>query len=564
MTDETGGASLRNMPLRDFADRFFDLTGDMLAVLDQRGVVVHANARFVEICGVQLDEITGRKLSEVMAPASPGRLADAIARLRAGEPIVHLELAAAIRGTKVSLDARLHADADNRVVYFVARDVSENRRLAEQILGRAPKDQLATLNNRNGFQDALDLERRMADSMGVVILRIDDIEAITEEHGQQVRDELLQAAVSRMRRNLRDTDLVARFGTNEFAILISGRDVIASAERLGAQLAETMKRAFGVKGIRIDVIASVGVSTTRTPAVDGADLVARATVAAAEARQTGQTACVVHGSDVPAALESNDTSLMTEALNKPDQLSVHVEGIFGAEQRGAMGVEVLLVLKRPAFERLSKAAEGQSDDPIAAINETLAVESVDTVGPWIAAHPGRRLCVNVSHDMVGSTSLYDVIAKAANRNGIDPRQIVCEISERTLDDPSVNASRVVRDIRHHGFLVAIDSFGNELASLGILHDLDIAYIKLDPMLVTDMFTSDYHTALIRSAVEVGRTMGVSVVATGITTSEQLEAVRRLGCSYVQGPYVHPHEPLATFAAKVLSAVPGSRGTDASA
>lgn len=532
------------------AAQFFDLTGDILAVLDARGAIVEANDAFAKVCEKEAVSLRQTLISDIMRATDPTEFPAQNSLLDPANPRVDFEWDARIGDRRMTLVVSLDLDVPTGNRFFVARDISEQRRLRAQLEKRANQDELAGLNNRDGFNDALALELKLGEDVAVIKVLIDGIDVVTAEHGERVMAQLVQAAVSRMRRNLRDSDMMARFGTGEFAIMLTGVNVRESAERLGAQLAESLRRAFGVKGARVDVVSAVGIAIGKPSTHTPDQLIQEAGKALQEARRNGFTSAVVFGQTGLATLAASargDTELLN-ALANADDYGVELQGIFTADGKGSIGVEALL-------SKNLRAAPGMSDDSVhevlPAITLETATEVFDQIGAWLSAHRSRRICVNIASPQLASADLFVGLAAAAKMHHLDTRQIVCELSEATLGDGAVSPHRMTEEIRRHGFQLTIDNFGTETASLANLRGLDATYVKLDSTLVTNLFTSEFHSAIIRSVVDVARTMGIAVIANGVENQQQLEAVRSLGCAFVQGPGVHAAEPLNLFAGRVI-------------
>lgn len=547
--DPEQGAPIRGADhdRRDIAQQFFDLTGELLAVLDEDGTIIETNAAFVAASAMSAVELDRAGLTDVIVPSDPAIFTIQSSLLGPASPRVDFELGARVGGRDMTLMASLTLVESTGNRLFVARDISEERRLRSQLESRGNKDELAGLSNRQGFSDALDLELKVGESVAVIHVSMDRIDAITTEPGEQVTNQLLQAAVSRMRRNLRDSDVMARFAKSEFAIMLVGGNVQGSAERLGAELAESLRRAFGVKGARVEVISAIGIAVGDSATHTAEQLLGEAATAVGEARRSGFTCAAVFGkADLAAAHSGHANDDLQTKLAQNDEYRVNVQGIFTADGTGSIGVEALLAKHLPAMRR----AIDDGDDILPATTLTAAQEVFAALGPWLAAHRSRRICFNVAAHQLDSPDLCVGLAAAANAHLIEPRQVVCELSETAFAHGAISSQHLTEEIRRHGFQLSIDNFGTDTAAFANLRSLDASYVKLDPTLVTNLFTSDFHSALVRSVVDVARTMGISVIANGVENQQQLEAVRNLGCTFVQGSGVHASESLAAFAGRI--------------
>lgn len=548
LEDRTAVKKVADGTADHIAARFFDLTGDLLAVLDPVGQITTVNTTLAALIGCDADSLIGTPITDVLVPVDPAVFSAANSTLTSANASAQLELTHRRGNVQATIIATLHLDEASGQRLFVARDVSEQRRLNAQLESRGRKDELGSLSNRSGFADAVALELKMGQSIAVIAVILDDIAGISQQYDEAIANELVHAAFSRMRRNLRGTDTMARLGTGEFAIMLTGDSVHRSGERMAAQIAETLRRSFGVKGNRIEVLCAVGVSVGKPLTHSHDVLINNALSAASDAQKTGTTCAIVFGTDGVATLatDSRPADAVQAALDQPEQLSTQVQGIFSADGRGAMGVEVQLIQNLGGMRRLRDTG---GDNIIEAITPEAVEETLVTIGPWLLGHPSRRMCLNIAEAHLDSTELFDRISELAKTAGLNPAQIVCEVSDEALTS-GADPERLTSEIRRHGFQLSIDNFGMGSAALGHLRDLDVNYVKIDPLVTENLFASEYHSAIIRSVVEVARATAISVIANGVATKEQLDAVRAMGCSFVQGTGVHNSESLQAFASRV--------------
>ena len=515
LEDRTAVKKVADGTADHIAARFFDLTGDLLAVLDPVGQITTVNATLAALIGCDADSLIGTPITDLLVPVDPAAFSAANSTLTSANASAQLELTHRRGNVQATIIATLHLDEASGQRLFVARDVSEQRRLNAQLESRGRKDELGSLSNRSGFADAVALELKMGQSIAVIAVILDDIAGISQQYDEAIANELVHAAFSRMRRNLRGTDTMARLGTGEFAIMLTGDSVHRSGERMAAQIAETLRRSFGVKGNRIEVLCGVGVSVGKPLTHSHDVLINNALSAASDARKTGTTCAVVFGTDGVATLatDSRPADAVQAALDQPDQLSTQVQGIFSADGRGAMGVEVRLIHNLGGMRRLSDTG---GDTIIEAITPEAVEETLVTIGPWLLGHPSRRMCLNIAEAHLDSTELFDRLSELAKTAGLNPAQIVCEVSDEALTS-GADPERLTSEIRRHGFQLSIDNFGMGSASLGHLRDLDVNYVKIDPLVTENLFASEYHSAIIRSVVEVARATAISVIANGVAT-----------------------------------------------
>jgi diguanylate cyclase (GGDEF)-like protein/PAS domain S-box-containing protein len=432
---------------------------------------------------------------------------------------------------------RVPGEPDQLLV--TARDVSDQVALRQQVTHLTFHDGLTGLPNRAYLEErARDALRHRGDGSeaGVIFLDLDGFTAVNDSVGHGAGDLVLAQAARRLRAIVPAHDTVARWGGDEFAALVDGapgfQDIADIAERMAGTISSAP---FRVASRDIALTASVGVALA-----DGspAGLVLRnADVAMSKARDSGGGRVEVFAAhmhaDVVRRLEL--ASDLQGAISR-QELTVQYQPVVELETSRVTGVEALVRWWRdgaavPTADFLDVAEDSGLIVPLGA----WVLATACTQGAaWRSAGRNIGVSVNLSLRQINSPRFPESVAAALAESGLPPEALILEVTERVLvEDGGLMVGRLA-DLRRLGVRLAIDDFGTGYASLAYLRGLPVDIIKIDPSFVAGLGHDDTVALLTRTIVQVGRDLGIQVVAEGIEDPVQLQVLREMGCGYGQG------------------------------
>ena len=442
-------------------------------------------------------------------------------------------------------------------------DITTRKELEGQLRHQALHDSLTGLANRALFidrvQHALDRARGMRESsLAVLFLDLDDFKAVNDSLGHSAGDEMLVAVGRRLVRALRPADTAARLGGDEFAILLENAGAEAP-EAVAARLLKAFEQPFTIQTKEVQMHASIGI-TLDTPASSPEELLRNADLAMYVAKQRGKGRYelfeermhtqAVHRLDMKAALERAIAN---------DLLEVYYQPIVELREGTVVGFEALLRWRdengqfHPVPEVISLAEE---TGLIAPIGRFVLREACRQALTWVGAGGAQmHVAVNISATQLEGGSVARDVRAALRHSGLDPSALVIEITESTLIDDSLSALRELRQLRKLGVRLALDDFGIGYSSLSRLRRLPFDIVKIDRSFVSRI-TDEQEGAVVQSILEMAGTMGLEVVAEGIETQAQLQALRARGCLLGQGfHFSRPVPPEATAAILAVGRLP---------
>jgi diguanylate cyclase (GGDEF)-like protein/PAS domain S-box-containing protein len=443
------------------------------------------------------------------------------------------------------LATNLLHDPSVKGVVLNTRDVSERRRLEEQLTHQAFHDPLTGLANRALFRDrvshALALAQRRGSPVTVLFLDLDDFKKVNDSLGHGEGDRLLIAAAERFLACARSADTVARLGGDEFAILIEGAD---GRDGLPERIGAAMSHPFSLSGNQLRVTASIGVATAS--AADRADdLLRNADMAMYAAKRLGKGRAATYESRMYADIrERLDLEAALRAAIERNELTLFYQPIVNLKSGGIHGVEALLRWEHPQFGRLLPQhfiPLAEETGLIVQLGAWVLGEACRQLQSWRAANPRLSLAVsvNISGRQLQGTGLVDALRQTLTVSGIEPASVVLEITESVLMQQTDAVLERLQQLKALGVRLAIDDFGTGYSSLSYLQRFPIDILKIAKPFVEDVGQGADRSALARAIVGLGDTLKLQTIAEGIERAEQHAALMELGCILGQGHHFWP-------------------------
>ncbi|MDQ3137651.1 MAG: EAL domain-containing protein [Gemmatimonadota bacterium] len=443
------------------------------------------------------------------------------------------------------LATNLLRDATVKGIVLNTRDVSDRRRLEEQLIHQAFHDPLTGLANRALFRDrvshALAVAQRRGHQITVLFLDLDDFKIVNDSLGHGEGDRLLIAAAERFLACARSADTVARLGGDEFAILIEGAD---GREGLPDRLAAAMSHPFSLSGNQVRVTASIGVaSASGNDTAD--DLLRNADVAMYAAKRRGKGRAATYEQRMYADLrERLDLEAALRTAVESHELTLHYQPIVHLQSGAIYGVEALLRWEHPQFGRLLPQhfiPLAEETGLIVPLGAWVLGEACRQVQAWRLAYPQLQLAVsiNISGHQLQSAGLADALRQTLTSSGVEPSAVVLEITESVLMQQTDSALERLQELKALGVRLAIDDFGTGYSSLSYLQRFPIDILKIAKPFVEDVGQGADRSALARAIIGLGDTLRLQTIAEGIELAEQRAALVELGCSLGQGHHFWP-------------------------
>ncbi|ROR32422.1 bifunctional diguanylate cyclase/phosphodiesterase [Inmirania thermothiophila] len=556
--------------LRESERRFRNLVERSLAgvYIVRAGRFAYVNPRLAEIFGYTPEEIVGREVGELVAPADRelvrGRVRE---RLEGRGDVAHYgfrglrkdgtEIRVEVLGSAAEIDGE-------RVLVGTLLDVTEQHRYEERIRRLANYDPLTELPNRRmlreRFVEMLEQGRRLGVRLAVLYLDLDRFKDVNDTLGHEVGDRLLAQAGERLRGVVRNGDLLARLGGDEFAaVLWNGTEETARsvAERVQAVL----EAPFRLGGREVRVGASIGIARFPEDGDDVDVLLRRADIAMYRAKRGRLGHAFYHQGEEEAVARR---LTLEEALRRAfaaDELELHYQPRVEMPAGRIRSLEALVRWRHPERglvppgEFITAAEEGGL---IGELDRWVREAACRQLARWQGEGIAVPVAVNVSAVELRNEGLAESIGEALRRHGVAGRLLEVEITESAaMEDPERSVT-VLGAIKAEGVAVSIDDFGTGYSSLSYLKRLPADHLKIDRSFVAGLGGGGADEDIVRAIIAVAGSLGLEVIAEGVETEAQERFLLEAGCRLAQG-YRYGRPVPAAEMARLLRAARGAGG-----
>jgi diguanylate cyclase (GGDEF)-like protein len=466
-------------------------------------------------------------------------------------------LVAVGQGTCFSKITELH---DGRIICVVTQpigdggwvatheDVTEEKRAEERIAYAAHHDGLTGLPNRKLFCERIEEELKRArrgEQLAVLYLDVDHLKRINDTLGHPIGDKLLKGVADRLRGCVRDIDLVARLSGDEFAIIQTLLDRPSDAAALAMRARKAIHEPFDLDGHQVTVDISIGISIAPNDATELNELLKTADIALYEAKNTGRGTFCFYGPEMNARMQVRgqlERDLQSALAN--GEFELFYQPVVSLEDNKISSFEALLRWRHPERGIVSPA----EFIPVA---EDMGL--IIPLGEWVlrtacieaATWPDNiRVAVNVSSIQLTNKNLVNVVVGAIASAGILPNRLELEITESVIIQNTSANLATLKGLHDLGVRFAMDDFGTGYSSLGYLLSFPFSKIKIDRSFIAGLPDKNESRAIVRAIADLARNLSMRVIAEGVETAQQLEQVRILGCTEMQGYLFSPPRPAA--------------------
>ncbi|MBU0779241.1 MAG: EAL domain-containing protein [Alphaproteobacteria bacterium] len=506
--------------------------------------ITFVSGRFFDVTGLSARAVIGQPISKFLTPDRTATAdcfenleLDGLAPIRdmrcrysditnqtricrlSGKPLFHKTgTFMGYRGTASDITAEVEA-----------QDIAEHLALHDALTG---------LPNRIFMAERLDQNlakiRRHGGAVSVICLDLDHFKEVNDTLGHAAGDSLLKSVTKRLESTLRITDTLARLGGDEFVIVQSEAIQPSGAEVLCRRILQVISEPFEVEGQNLYIGASLGVSLAPIDSLDPEQLLKNADVAMYRAKKDGRNSFRFFEAGMDAELQERkamERDLRVAIQN--NELEMYYQPLIETHGRAMQGVEALVRWNRPGFGMVPPG------DFIPLAEET---GLIIPLGDWIlrtscrqaTEWPNLFVAVNLSPTQFKQQDLIGLVKQVLHDTGLTPNRLELEITEGVLLEQTAYSLMTLRGLQELGVRIAMDDFGTGYSSLSYLQMFAFDKIKLDQSFVQELGKSSGATSIVRTVLDLGRSLGMVTTAEGVETASQRDYLTQQGCNQMQG------------------------------
>lgn len=537
--------------LRAAEQRFSDIaysSSDWLWETDGEGRFTYCSEGVYGVLGYAAEDVIGRTLFDFLAPTEIDYRAHVQDLIQNKEPLRNLEnwnlhLDEHLVGLLISGTPIVREDGSLTGYRGVFKDITEQKRVEEEIRRIAYYDRLTGLPNRTLLTDrmevALSRAKRDAEQLAILFIDLDRFKNVNDNLGHSVGDQLLRLVAERLKKSIRECDTLARLGGDEFIILLNDIDNSDQIIHICKRIFTNLESYFDLNGYHFFISCSIGIALFPHDGESVQTLMKNADTAMYRAKENGRNRFIFYDQEMETSsiaqmkLENN----LHQAVLQNEFFMVYqpqVETMTGK----VTGLEALIRWNSPDLGLISPLdfiPIAEETGLIIPIGEWVLDTVIRQCLEWRALNlPPLRLSINVSARQFQNSELVAVFGEKIKASGLDPRLFELEITESAFIENDFPAHERLEQLKAIGFTIALDDFGTGYSSLSYLKRLPIDVVKIDKSFIRDITTDPDSVGIINAIVVMAKCLKLEVVAEGVETLEQLSLLQSLGCGGVQG------------------------------
>ncbi len=531
---------------KNYLNTVLNSLSDAVLVTSPQGIVKSCNEATQRLLGYQATDLLGKPLVSFVDEPHRNAFDLTNSAPEGGETVLRTASGQTIP-VSMACSSITTEDPQFQGNIYVARNITERKRAERRIRYLARYDTLTKMPNRMQFQhllqQAIARARRSQRSLALLYLDLDRFKEVNDTFGHAAGDRTLEILSERLTRNLSKDTVIGRLAGDEFAMFVDDLPVDvdnrASIGTLARTLLDEISRTFYVNQQEVYLTASVGVAICPYDAENVIDLIRNADAAMYHSKQNGGNSCAFYVPEMNAAAVERLMlkSKLRRALER-DELVILYQSKVDLRSGRVVGAEALLRWRLPGHGDISPAhfiPLAEETSLILDIGEWVLNRVCSDYREWqkIVPEPGR-IAINLSLRQLKQASFIARCRGVFRKHNVSPTCFELEVTETTLMTDPKRTIGLLNELYAMGLNLAIDDFGTGYSSLSALQQFPIGTLKIDQSFVRDVAVDSDDAAIVRTIIDMGRSLDLEVIAEGVEASEQLEFLRKHGCYYAQG------------------------------
>jgi diguanylate cyclase (GGDEF)-like protein/PAS domain S-box-containing protein len=554
---------------RTFLNQIVENVPTTIVVKDIRdGRYVLANQAAVDHFGIPRERIIGKTTHEIFPKEAAGIIEQhEAALLRSGGAMFFSDFAIETpgRGQRfITVRKLIVRDSAGQPKYIVGviEDVTARKQSEARIARLAHYDALTDLPNRVFFREQLEqaLKRvRRGEKLAVLFLDLDKFKGVNDTLGHQGGDELLKTVAGRLQGCVRETDVVARLGGDEFAIVLTDVTDVSVVTELAERIHGVLRQFCELEGNRFSMDASIGIAMAPDDGTEADLLLKNADLAMYGAKADGRGTYRFFEAEMDAHMKARRALEfdLRQAI-MCGEFELHYQPLVNILERKIAGCEALLRWRHPKRGLVS---------PTEFIPVAEDAGIVNQLGEWalrtacaeaVTWRDDVIVTVNVSSVQFKNDALVQLVMDALAETGLPAQRLELEITESVLLHDNEVTLRVLHQIKKLGVRISMDDFGTGYSSLNYLRRFPFDKVKIDRSFIEHITGDPSSLAIVQAVISIAKSRDIATTAEGVETKEQLELLRALGCTEMQGFLFSKAKPAAELASLLLPQRPPAR------
>ncbi|TMP02568.1 GGDEF domain-containing protein [Pseudoalteromonas sp. S3178] len=534
-------------------ETIFEAIPDLFFLMQEDGTIVDFHASNNSNLYANSNELIGKNMFEVLPDEIATKFKINIAQALKESALVRFEYELKLPHGLVYFEARLNHVSQYKQVMIIVRDITEQHKSDELIRKQAFFDSLTLLPNRFLALEELSKILLSADAnktnAAVCFLDLDDFKKINDSLGHEIGDQLLIEAAERLKQVLNKTDLVGRLGGDEFIVVLQGLASANSALRIVDKVLKSFRKPFKVEGRELIITLSVGVAMYPENGSSASDLLKNADTAMYQAKGLGRNTYSFFTKQMNEIIKRRFyiEEQMHSALQR-NEFELYFQPQVEAKSNQIIGAEALLRWHNPKLGNISPdefIPIAEHTGLIVPIGKYVIEQALKCLSKWHKAHKkSYSMAVNLSPSQFRDPKLLSYIKSTLKSSNVEAKYLELEITEGVLMSGQANIITTLVDMTELGITLSMDDFGTGYSSLNYLREYPFNVLKIDRSFISGITQNKEDCNLVKGIIAMSHSLGLSVVAEGVESKEQLLLLKQLECYSIQGYYFSKPLPAA--------------------